>query len=202
MSSRRRQGVLASAILAVALPSPLGDALRAAPIVCWPPPVALDFTSVAPLEPACPAADLAARPADGLETLGVLGEKVRGPADEDLGQIIDVVVDRGGRPVAAVIDFGGFLGVGSRKLAVDWRALSFNPTGEPHVRLALGHAEIQAAPEYKRGAPIAGLLGRAPTPPVEPPPPVESPPDKAEAPAPSAPASPPAPPAPAPAGQE
>jgi hypothetical protein len=47
-----------------------------------------------------------------------------------MGRIVDVVVDRTGQVRAAVIDLGGFLGVGSRKIAVDWNALSFPPPGE------------------------------------------------------------------------
>src|SRR6516164_3284608 len=48
---------------------------------------------------------------------GILGKEVRSSADENMGRIIDVVVDRMAQPRAAVIDFGGFLGVGSRKIA-------------------------------------------------------------------------------------
>ncbi len=32
-----------------------------------------------------------------------------------------------------MIDFGGFLGVGSRKLAVHWSALRFNPAEGKHI---------------------------------------------------------------------
>ena len=42
-----------------------------------------------------------------------------------MGRIVDVLVDRSGEVRAAIIDFGGFLGVGSRKIAVDWDALHF-----------------------------------------------------------------------------
>ena len=42
-----------------------------------------------------------------------------------MGRIVDVIVDRAGTVRAAVIDFGGFLGVGSRKIVVDWSALHF-----------------------------------------------------------------------------
>ena len=45
--------------------------------------------------------------------------------NEDMGHIVDVIVDRSGTVRAAVIDFGGFLGVGSRKIVVDWNALHF-----------------------------------------------------------------------------
>src|SRR5580692_8495823 len=40
---------------------------------------------------------------------GVLGRDVRSPTDEDMGHIVDVIVDRVGMVRAAVIDFGGFL---------------------------------------------------------------------------------------------
>ena len=56
---------------------------------------------------------------------GILGRDVRSAANEDMGRIVDVIVDREGTVRAAVIDFGGFLGVGSRKIVVDWSALRF-----------------------------------------------------------------------------
>ena len=56
-----------------------------------------------------------------------LGKEVRSSADENMGRIVDVIVDRDGRVRAAVIDFGGFLGVGSRKIVVDWNALQLCP---------------------------------------------------------------------------
>ena len=56
---------------------------------------------------------------------GVLGRDVLSAANEDMGRIVDVIVDRSGHVRAAVIDFGGFLGVGSRKIVVDWNAMRF-----------------------------------------------------------------------------
>jgi hypothetical protein len=52
---------------------------------------------------------------------------------------------------AAVIDFGGFLGVGSRKIAVAWNALTFPPpaSGRDVVTLELTRDQVKAAPEYK-----------------------------------------------------
>jgi len=84
------------------------------------------------------------------EATGLLGEKVRDTAGEDMGMVVDVLVDSDGRPRAAIIDFGGFLGVGSRKIAVDWRLLQFKPVDtSTSVLLSLGRADVQAAPEYK-----------------------------------------------------
>jgi hypothetical protein len=81
----------------------------------------------------------------------VLGKEVRSSADENMGRIVDVIVDRTGRVRAAVIDFGGFLGVGSRKIAVDWSALRFDPDGgkRDRVTLELTREQVKAAPEYK-----------------------------------------------------
>src|SRR6516165_10183381 len=67
------------------------------------------------------------------EVEGILGRQVLGADDENMGRIVDVIVDRSGRVRAAVIDFGGFLGVGSRKIAVDWSALHFPPPGQPNA---------------------------------------------------------------------
>ncbi len=60
------------------------------------------------------------------ELQGILGKEVRSATGENMGRIVDVVVDRAGQVHAAVIDFGGFLGVGSRKIAVDWDCVALS----------------------------------------------------------------------------
>jgi hypothetical protein len=81
----------------------------------------------------------------------ILGKEVRSKADENMGRLIGVVVDRTGRPRAAVIDFGGFLGVGSRKIAIDWNALNFESDERQRdvVIVDLTREQVKAAPEYK-----------------------------------------------------
>ena len=90
---------------------------------------------------------------------GVLGRDVRSPTDEDMGRIVDVIVDRAGQVRAAVIDFGGFLGVGSRKIVVDWNALHFGQIANKgeSITLELTKDQVKAAPEYKEDAPIVVL---------------------------------------------
>ena len=89
---------------------------------------------------------------------GVLGRDVRSPADEGMGRIVDVIVDRGGSVRAAVIDFGGFLGVGSRKIVVDWSALHFPQPGKGgRIALELTRDQVKAAPEYQEGKPVVVL---------------------------------------------
>jgi hypothetical protein len=96
------------------------------------------------------------------EAHGVLGRDVRSPTDEDMGHIVDVIVDRTGTVRAAVIDFGGFLGVGSRKIVVEWSALHFGHVADKKdsITLELTKAQVAAAPEYKEDTPIV-VLGQA-----------------------------------------
>jgi hypothetical protein len=90
---------------------------------------------------------------------GVLGRDVRSPSDQDMGRIVDVIVDREGQVRAAVIDFGGFLGVGSRRIVVDWNALHFGSIASKSdsITLELTQEQVKAAPEYKEDTPLIVL---------------------------------------------
>ncbi len=98
------------------------------------------------------------------EVEGILGREVVSSASENMGRVVDVLVDRSGQVRAAIIDFGGFLGVGSRKIAVDWNALHFPPPAKPDAKitLELTRDQVKAAPEYQEGKPIVvlGALGK------------------------------------------
>jgi PRC-barrel domain protein len=93
---------------------------------------------------------------DDQEVSTILGKSVRSSAEEDMGRIVDIIVSRDGQVHAAIIDFGGFLGIGMRKIAVDWRALNFAPAGKPpgSITLDLTRNQVRLAPEYKRGEPV------------------------------------------------
>jgi hypothetical protein len=98
---------------------------------------------------------------DRSQAQGILGKEVRSAADENMGRIVDVIVDRVGNARAAVIDFGGFLGVGSRKIAVDWSALNFvPPDSKDRITIEFTRDQVKAAPEYQDGKPIV-VLGTA-----------------------------------------
>jgi hypothetical protein len=98
------------------------------------------------------------------EVQGVLGREVLSASNENMGRIVDMLVDRDGRVRAAIIDFGGFLGVGSRKIAVDWNALHFPTPGKPdeRVTLDLNRDQVNTAPTYEDGKPVIvlGALGK------------------------------------------
>jgi hypothetical protein len=95
----------------------------------------------------------------------ILGKSVRSSAGEDMGRLVDVLVDRDGQPRAAIIDFGGFLGVGSRKIAVDWSMLKFMRDDKKQnvVTVELTKDQVKAAPEFKEGSAVVilGALGNA-----------------------------------------
>jgi hypothetical protein len=80
----------------------------------------------------------------------ILGKNVRSPNGEDLGRVVDVLADPAGRVRVAIIDFGGFLGVGTRRLAVDWPLLHFTPGDKDKpLTLTVTREKLQSAPEYK-----------------------------------------------------
>ncbi|MGA8494340.1 MAG: PRC-barrel domain-containing protein [Xanthobacteraceae bacterium] len=93
------------------------------------------------------------------EVEGILGRQVRSSADENMGRIVDVLVMRSGQVRAAIIDFGGFFGVGSRKIAVDWAALHFPAPTKPEspIQLELNRDQVNAAPAYEDGKPVVVL---------------------------------------------
>ena len=86
----------------------------------------------------------------GASFTSILGKNVTGPKGEDLGRVVDVLADAEGRVGVAIIDFGGFLGVGTRRIAVDWPLLRFNPNArDKSLILNVTREKLQSAPEYK-----------------------------------------------------
>jgi hypothetical protein len=131
-------------------------------------------------QPAAKAPETAPRPAlgegipalvvDGGQVLGVLGKQVRSSTGEDMGRIVDVIIDRSARVRAAVIDFGGFLGVGNRQIAVAWSAIRLPAQDKPGALVVdFTRDQLRVAPTYKAGEQVV-LLG-----PVEAPAPAPAP---------------------------
>jgi PRC-barrel domain protein len=141
---------IAAALLATMLAAPMAHAENGA----------VHETPEQPAAPATPEVTILNKH----EVEGILGREVRSSADENMGRIVDVMVDRSGLVRAAIIDFGGFLGVGSRKIAVDWNALHFPSPGRPggKIALELTRDQVNAAPAYQEGKPVVvlGALGK------------------------------------------
>ncbi|HMO29360.1 PRC-barrel domain-containing protein [Enterovirga sp.] len=125
------------------------------------PPAAPPVVAAPPPEHGTPAIVLSPE-----ESEGIIGKSVRSASGEDMGRIVDVIISANNQPRAAVIDFGGFLGVGSRKIAVDWRLLQYSRTGKTWgFTFALNRNQVRVSPEYKPGEPVVVLSG-SPSPPA------------------------------------
>ncbi len=84
----------------------------------------------------------------------------RKPFKNDVPRIVDIIVDRSGQVRAAIIDFGGFLGVGTRKIAVDWRLIRFPSDGKmDNVMVDLTSNQLRVSPVFKAGEPVV-VIGR------------------------------------------
>jgi hypothetical protein len=148
MIAARRMTTTASVLLALLI-APSSDRIRAQTTV--------ELTDV-PVENS-----LSSRPPaiafDGQDVDEILGKEVRSSANENMGRVINVLVNRSGQTLAAVIDFGGFLGIGSRKIAVDWNLLRFtlSEDGHPRVTLELTRDQLKSAPDYKEGKSVVVL---------------------------------------------
>ena len=106
-----------------------------------------------------------ARVVDGGQVMGVLGKQVRSSAGEDMGRIVDVIIDRSARVRAAIIDFGGFLGVGNRQIAVAWNAIRLPADDKPGALVVdFTRDQLRVAPAYKAGEQVV-LLGQPDVPP-------------------------------------
>jgi len=106
--------------------------------------------------------DAEVKPLDSF-VMTVLGKKVQGAKGEDLGRVVDVLADAGGRVRVAIIEFGGFLGVGNRRIAVDWSLLRFDPADENKpLTLTVSRKKLQSAPEYKNSAQPQALMAPEP----------------------------------------
>ena len=81
-----------------------------------------------------------------LKLESVLGRDVTTTPEGDAGRIIDLLVDRDGSVRAAVVEFGGFLGIGTRKIAIEWQAFRFSGRA---IAVEVSREQVRAAPEYK-----------------------------------------------------
>src|SRR5262245_17785715 len=80
----------------------------------------------------------------------VLGRDVVTQNEGDGGRIVDVLADSDGRIRAAVVEFGGYLGIGTRKIAIDWSALRFSGAT---ITVAVSREQLRAATEVKASEP-------------------------------------------------
>jgi sporulation protein YlmC with PRC-barrel domain len=138
---------------------PAGPVLDAAPVT----PDNQAATTPAPdANAAAPQSDVATTaPATGEKFLAtqadteilassLMGQTVYSQADENLGNINDIVFSKDGGIDAVVVGVGGFLGIGEKSVAVAYSNVQAMPGDDGSVKLVLNTTkeELDAAPSY------------------------------------------------------
>jgi hypothetical protein len=118
-------------------------------------------SSEAPLsiEPAAPKAAeasgsgqfLSKQASDDVLATNLIGQSVYNAQDENIGDINDLVSDRGGKIVAVLIGSGGFLGLGEKDVAVRFEDLKLARDESDNVKIIadLNKETLAAAPDYE-----------------------------------------------------
>jgi opacity protein-like surface antigen len=91
------------------------------------------------------------------------GTDVVGSNNEKIGDVSDILIDRNGKVLAYVIGVGGFLGIGSKDVALAPSAFQVDTASdrdEIKLKLAMTRDDLKNAPEFKpaasRSAPTTG----------------------------------------------
>ena len=78
------------------------------------------------------------------------GDSVRNDADEDLGEITDIMIDvPTGRVAYAVMSVGGVLGIGDKLFAIPWSALRLD-TDNKCFRMNVAKERFEQAPGFDK----------------------------------------------------
>lgn len=86
-----------------------------------------------------------------MATSALLGTKVRNANKESIGKIDDIYVDKDAKITVVVISVGGFLGVGSKDVAVKWSDLTFGQEDTSVVlTTSLSRDALLALPDYTK----------------------------------------------------
>ena len=81
----------------------------------------------------------------------VEGTSVYNETGEKLGSIDDLMIDkRSGEVRYAVLEFGGFLGMGTDRYPLPWSALKYDTDKEGYV-VPIDKAQLKDAPHYADG---------------------------------------------------
>jgi len=97
--------------------------------------------------------------AEQLTTEDLFGYRVTNPERENLGTIRALVLDEEGRVARAVLAVGGFLGIGEKEVAIDWKHLQLHPE-QATVVVDVTLAQLERAADMSRAAEGAGLDDR------------------------------------------
>jgi sporulation protein YlmC with PRC-barrel domain len=78
----------------------------------------------------------------------LIGQTVKNNADDSIGKIDSVILDKDGKAAAVVVGVGGFLGMGEHDVALPWNSLRIADNGRD-VRGNFTKDQLKAMPAYK-----------------------------------------------------
>jgi sporulation protein YlmC with PRC-barrel domain len=78
----------------------------------------------------------------------LIGQTVKNNADESIGKVDSVILDKDGKTAAVVVGVGGFLGMGEHNVALPWSSLRI-ANGGRDVHANFTKDQLKAMPEYK-----------------------------------------------------
>jgi sporulation protein YlmC with PRC-barrel domain len=99
---------------------------------------------------------------DELRASKIIGRNVYGPDDKSIGDIDDLVLGIDGAVRLAVISVGGFLGLGSKQVAVPWTEVKLGK--DDHLTVNLDRDKLASAPAFdyaERGRAMRDAASRA-----------------------------------------
>lgn len=80
----------------------------------------------------------------------VIGVKMKNKADETLGEVCEVMLDKNTGNVAyAVLESGSFLGLGGKLFAIPWKAFHYDPEEECFI-LNVDKEKLKNAPGFDK----------------------------------------------------
>jgi hypothetical protein len=142
-------------------------------------PLAMAQTSTAPSPATPPAAatntsDSSTQPqwyshrAGEIRASKLIGTTVKNPGNETIGDINEVILDNDGRVAALIIGVGGFLGMGERQVAVDFKSVRLSQEGNSTVVMFNATKDgLKSAPAWT-WASDTGTTGTSSTPATKP----------------------------------
>jgi sporulation protein YlmC with PRC-barrel domain len=91
--------------------------------------------------------------ADQVRASTLLGKEIFGPDDQSIGEVSDLVLQKDGETRAALIDVGGFLGVGEKEIAIPFDQIEVQQAqdqgGEPRLTIAMSREELEQLPAFE-----------------------------------------------------
>ena len=93
------------------------------------------------------------RQATDMRASVILGANVTNTANETVGEINELILDKEGRVAAVVVGVGGFLGIGEREVALDYKSLNikYDPTAMTNAGATT--VQVNASKDSLKNAP-------------------------------------------------